>query len=214
MSRVEWFARAASLPGYGRLEHFVQSRRYDEWLRKGRPMPPPSRVKQQQLRQLADENGLSILVETGTLLGSMLYSLRCDFRTIYSIELSESLYRHATRRFRQFPHIHLIHGDSGERLKALLPQLDAPTLFWLDGHYSGPGTAHGHEATPLMKELNALLDCPQPCVVAIDDARFLGNDPAYPTKEYIMTWLQAHRPEANLHEAFDTLILTGLKPAT
>jgi len=208
MNRVEWVARAASLPGYGWLQRFVQTIRYRRWLRNGQPLPPPSRVKQEQLRSFAREAGLTTLVETGTFFGDMLYALRADFRTLYSIELSPSLHRHAQRRFRRHHHIHLVQGDSGEQLRAVLTKLNTPTLFWLDGHYSGAGTAHGTEATPLVRELDAILACPVPCVIAIDDARLFDADVAYPSLQMLTDWAVAHQFYTHFKQPCDMVILT------
>ena len=214
MNRLDLLARASRLPGWAALQHVVQNRRYQRWLRNGMPLPPPSRVKQQILRQLAAEHELSILVETGTFLGDMLHALRNDFSRLYSIELSPSLYVHAQRRFRRVPHIKLVLGDSGKQLGKLLPEINAPTLFWLDGHYSGTGTAHGVEATPIMLEIQALAGIRERAVVAIDDARCFGSDAAYPTRQGLCDYLQHLFPCAKIEEQYDILILTGLQPTT
>lgn len=212
MNCMDLYARAARLPGWPSLQHFVQEWRYRRWLRDGRPLPPPTRVKQQVLRELAAEHQLSILVETGTLLGDMLHALRNDFATLYSVELNASLFSHAKQRFRNDSRIKLVQGDSGEQLSTLLPEIDAPALFWLDGHYSGEGTAHGIEATPIKRELLALTGVKDRAVVAIDDARCFGSDPAYPTREQLLQFARQIFPNAEINERFDILILTGIQP--
>jgi hypothetical protein len=212
MNRVDVYAYAARLPGWGLFQHAVQEKRYRRWLRNGRPSPSPSRAKQLVLRQLALDHQLPILVETGTFTGDMLYALRNDFRRLYSIELSKSLHAHAECRFRRQKHIKLIYGDSRDQLRLLLPDLTEPTLFWLDGHYSGKGTAHGVEATPIMTELQALTGIGQRAVVAIDDARCFGNDPAYPKQSDLCDFLHSRFPGLQVEERHDILILTGFNP--
>lgn len=56
----------------------------------------------------------------------------------------------------------------------IVAELGHPALFWLDGHYSGGGTAKGKQETPISLELRAVLDAPASVrVFLIDDVRFL-----------------------------------------
>ncbi|MBI2810892.1 MAG: hypothetical protein HYX67_08705, partial [Candidatus Melainabacteria bacterium] len=53
--------------------------------------------------------------------------------------------------------------------------IDAPATFWLDGHYSGPGTAMGNSNTPLLEELKHIAQHPiKTHTLLIDDIRLLG----------------------------------------
>ena len=55
-------------------------------------------------------------------------------------------------------------------------------MYWLDGHYSAGITGTGESHCPLLKELESIFTLTtSPFVIAIDDARCFGNDPAYPT---------------------------------
>ena len=83
------------------------------------------------------------MVETGTYYGDMIYAQLDNFSRIYSIELSERLYRKAKRRFKKNESVTLLHGDSSEVLHEIVPKFKEPVLFWLDGHYSGGITAQG-----------------------------------------------------------------------
>ncbi|NEQ11698.1 MAG: hypothetical protein F6K37_39250, partial [Moorea sp. SIO4E2] len=56
-------------------------------------------------------------------------------------------------------------------------QLNSPAFFWLDGHYSGPGTGGESNECPLLLELKPALAI-SGSVIMIDDARcFLGPPP-------------------------------------
>jgi hypothetical protein len=152
------------------------------WLAAGRPAPAPSVVKHDIVRHHADRYGLATLVETGTYMGGTIEALEDRFARIYSIELDDALYERARARFAHLPHVTILHGDSAQMLPELLAQLREPALFWLDGHYSGPGTAKGRRETPIVEEILAVLAHPVAGhVILVDDARVFGTWPDYPT---------------------------------
>jgi hypothetical protein len=152
------------------------------WLAAGRPAPAPSVVKHDIVRQYADRYGLATLVETGTYMGGTIEALRDRFARIYSIELDDDLYQRARARFAHLPHVTILHGDSAQMLPELLAELREPALFWLDGHYSGPGTAKGRRETPIVEEIRAVLaHLVAGHVILVDDARAFGTWPDYPT---------------------------------
>jgi hypothetical protein len=152
------------------------------WLTAGRPLPVPSSIKHEILGDHADRYGLHTLVETGTFRGGTIEALRDRFARIYSIELDDTLYERARRRFADVPHVTILHGDSALMLPTVLAMLGEPALFWLDGHYSGPGTAKGRRETPIEEEIRAVLAHPVAGhVILVDDARVFGSWPDYPT---------------------------------
>ena len=96
-------------------------------------------------------------------------------------------------------------GDSAEVLPRIVAAIREPILFWLDGHYSGEGTAHGAAETPLPEELRAIARRGHPGdVVLVDDARLLGTG-AYPDAESIRSLLAAAHPNHVLSLADDML---------
>src|SRR6185369_246720 len=106
------------------------------WIDGGYSLPLPAELKQEAVLYHAMDRQLDILVETGTFLGEMIAAQAPYFRKVYSIELSEELFDRAKKKFATSNNIHLIHGDSGVRLREVIAMLDSPALFWLDGHYS------------------------------------------------------------------------------
>ena len=76
------------------------------------------------------------------------------------IELDDLLYADAQRRFAGQAHVELLHGDSGTLLPRILGELDRPALFWLDGHYTGIGSARTEVDSPIVAEIEALLEPP------------------------------------------------------
>jgi predicted O-methyltransferase YrrM len=169
------------------------------WERRGRPCPPPHIVKQRVLREYAREYGLRIFVETGTYLGDMVEAMRHSFDKLYSIELSEELFLMAKKRFAPARHVAIIHGDSGIELGRIVPTLQQPTLFWLDGHYSAGVTARGGKDSPIFEELNHILSTPDlGHVIIIDDARCFGAEPGYPTLDELRTCTLSRRSNLDM----------------
>jgi hypothetical protein len=176
------------------------------WVAAGRPAPAPSAVKRAILREYADRFGLRTLVETGTYRGGTIEALKDRFARIYSVELDDALYARARARFAGMAHVTLLHGDSADVLPALLPRLTGPALFWLDGHYSGPGTAKGRKETPIVEEIRAVLTHPIPGhVILIDDARVFGAWPDYPTLDEFRTLITTDRPGLTFHVEDDII---------
>ncbi len=185
------------------------AREIAEWERNGKPVPTPHIVKQRTLRTHAAKYGLRILVETGTCYGDMVEAMKDVFSRIYSIELSRELYEKAKARFRRARHIELIHGDSGSEMKNIMGKIDGPTLFWLDGHYSGGPTAKGEKDTPIFEELKCILGAPdRGHVIIIDDARCFGSDSAYPTMAALVSFITTRRPNVRVVVEDDSIRVT------
>jgi hypothetical protein len=186
-----------------------QKKELFEWERTGKPAPSPHIIKQQTLLTYARSFGLKNLVETGTLYGDMVEAMKNDFDRIYSIELSTELYEEAKERFQKEENIELIHGDSGIELKNVIKKINQPTLFWLDGHYSGGVTAKGNNDTPIYEELNHILNAEdRDHVIIIDDARLFGSDPAYPSIEELNEFIESKRSDVKIIVQEDSIRIT------
>ena len=124
-----------------------------------------------------------ICVETGTNLGYSTSIIADIFPRVYTIEIKEDLHERAAQ---SFPDVECILGDTSVELPRLIPQLDKPTVFFLDAHWSGDSTtdwANSHFSgygvdtgmgasgqVPLIDEVTAIVDLfPHRCVVYIDD---------------------------------------------
>lgn len=185
-------------PYYGAYQTKVEKRRQQEELQgwtSGKFTVPPHLIKQEAIAHYADKHGLKILVETGTYLGEMIEAMRHRFDKVYSIELSEMLWKRAKRRFKGVANVELINGDSGKELGKLMERIDQPTLYWLDGHYSAGETAQGEKDTPIFEELGHIFNAPRlGHVIIVDDARLFGTDPAYPTIGELEAFVEKHQP--------------------
>jgi hypothetical protein len=186
-----------------------QSRALVKWQKEGQPNPPPHRIKQQVLLEHSRRFGLEILVETGTYRGDMVQFMKDSFAKVYSIELSDQLFEAARRRFHGQANVEIIHGDSGEELAKLIPRLDRPTLFWLDGHYSAGRTARGAKVCPVLEELNHIFNSSlKTYAIVIDDARFFGTDPGYPSLGEVQSCVYAQLPDAEIQIDTDSIRIT------
>jgi hypothetical protein len=169
-------------------------RTLSDWYRKGWELPLPNLLKHPILIRYARAHDLSALVETGTYMGDTPWALRNILGEIHTIELSPTLCEIAKERFKSWPNIRVHEGDSTQVLPQLLEKLNQPTLFWLDGHYSGGFTAHGDVSTPICDELRIIAgQCPVRFVILVDDARLFGSEHGYPSldqfRERISAWL-------------------------
>ena len=181
---------------YSFWREYREIRDYWRWLKNGMPVPPPHGIKQGVVKKYARTYNCRLFFETGTYLGDMIQVVKDDFKHIYSVELSEQLYRQAQLRFKKDHHITLLQGDSGKVIQESLKQIQEPCLFWLDAHYSGGITAEGDKLSPVMEEVIIILThSVKKHVILIDDAReFTGRD-GYPELSELKEKVAMLRPE-------------------
>src|SRR5919197_6696258 len=101
---------------------------------------------------LRDRLGLRRGVETGTYEGRSARVLGQTFVEVITIELSQDLAERARETLADAPHVHILQGDSRERLRELVDP-DVPTLWYLDGHWSGGFTAGDSAECPVLEEI-------------------------------------------------------------
>lgn len=166
-----------------------------QWEENGRPVPPPHVVKQLVIKEFQEKTQYNVLVETGTYRGDMVHAQRNNFRHIYSVELSFELWTNAYRRFRKYPYIEILHGDSGKVLDKITTRLCEPAIFWLDGHYSGGVTAIGDKQCPIYGEIDAIFKGKRfKHVILVDDARCFTGDCDYPSVEELTKYVESKDP--------------------
>jgi len=184
----------------------LQERKLARWVRAGRPHPPPNALKQSTVRSYANRFRCQVLVETGTYYGAMVLAMCHRFRRIYSIELDDFLYARASRMFSHAPHVRMLHGDSAEKLEIALSEITESALFWLDAHYSGPGTARASRDTPIARELDLIFKHGVDThVILIDDAHDFGRLPHYPTVAQVKSLVAKAKPDWQCEVADDII---------
>jgi hypothetical protein len=165
--------------------------------------PPPTLFKQRVIRGYGYHFDLGTLVETGTFLGEKVEGALNAFRAVYGV-----LAARVAQRFRPYRHVTILTGDSGELLRGLIRELTGPALFWLDAHYSGPGTAKASKASTLLRELEHIFGAAHPArVVLIDDARCLGQG-GWPTIDEVKSYVFGRRPESSFALTEDIIRIT------
>ncbi len=181
----------------------------EHWLKDRNYVPPPHIAKQEMILKYASRFNARIFVETGTYMGYMIDAMKDKFSELYSIELSKYLFDRAVNKFREFPHIHFINGNSGIEIPGLLAKLNQPTLFWLDGHYSGGVTAKADLETPILKELSTILNHPiKENVILIDDARLFNGTNDYPTIDQLQGFLKNYSTDLEMEIEQDIIVIT------
>jgi hypothetical protein len=129
---------------------------------------------------LAKNIGAEVFVETGTLGGETAAWAAEHFSRVISIEIDKSLYARACASLADKPNIELLLGPSEWLLPQITRSLSGPAVFWLDAHYSGPGTGGADKECPLLEELAAINGANH--LVMVDDSRLFINGPGMPCK--------------------------------
>lgn len=162
-----------------------------EWKVSNCPIPPPHFVKQMIINEYREKYNYNILVETGTYLGDMVEAQKKHFKKIYSIELGSDLFEKAKNRFKNDKNVTIIQGDSGKVLPHILSNIDEPSIFWLDGHYSAGMTAKGDKECPIFEELDSIFKSKNmEHVFLIDDARCFTGEGDYPSIEALTEYIK------------------------
>jgi hypothetical protein len=180
------------------IDNFRRLPQIGNWLVSGCRGIAPAPVKRMVIKSYLRTYDLNWFIETGTHLGDTLADVAFDksLQTV-SIELADSYYHTAQKRFANYTNVELLHGDSGTLMPQVVARLQEPALFWLDGHYSGGITARGDLETPVSHELQAILASPvRGHVILIDDIRCFDGTHDYP---YLDDFLAAIRTDGRYH---------------
>jgi hypothetical protein len=176
------------------------------WLKAGKPVPPPYAIKRKTISHFGTIYKIQCFVETGTLFGDTPKALKNHFAELFSIELSRELAERATHRFRKYPHIHIVQGDSGERLADVLSGISERCVFWLDGHYSAGITARADLDCPIIQELTTIFNHKiGDHVILIDDARHFDGTNDYPTIEQLRVFFAREKPTYHFSVSYDII---------
>jgi hypothetical protein len=198
------------LPRARHYKHTVAQ--FLEWARRSYEAPSPDYVKHALLARHGTPD--CVWIETGTYLGDTTEFLRKRSKFVFSIEVDQALAERATSRFARTRNVQILHGDSARRLEEVLPKIQDPARFWLDGHYSGGITGKGGTDTPIVAELDAIAVAVKKgllargFVVLVDDVRcFDPGNPLYadyPRVDFLVEW--AHRLGAKWHIEHDVFV--------
>jgi hypothetical protein len=176
------------------------------WQIGGRRGPAPRWIKNDVLRRNGFPDGT--WVETGTYLGQTSQFLSSFSSRVYTIEPAKALYERAKTRFARRKDVTVLHGTSEDVLPGLVPALQGPVNFWLDGHYSAGITFMGDVVSPIAAELATIekdLARLGKVAVLVDDIRLFGTDPGYPALEVVIDW--CNHVDLEWHIEHDILVM-------
>lgn len=130
------------------------------------------------MEKLVSLFGIETLVETGTFEGKTAALASRYFKEVHTIELSHQLFKKASKRLKKLSNVHQYEGHSGDLIKTIGPKLKGKTLFWLDAHYSGGGTAKGTTNSAIRDEIAAIKESGlKNSIILIDDIREFQGKP-------------------------------------
>ncbi len=120
-------------------------------------------------RYLKRQYQIDTVVETGTFRGATTTLFSQIFKRVYTIEVSESLFRGATYMFSGSQNVRCHLGNSEEVLNRILPTLaDRAIIFYLDAHWE--------DYWPLLGELEEIAKTHRDnCIIVIDDIQVPGR---------------------------------------
>jgi hypothetical protein len=161
---------------------------------------------------LRDRLNLKRAIETGTYRGGSTRILSGLFPSVITIEVVPALARAAETSLAGIAGIDVRQGDSSDVLPRVVDAA-TPTLYWLDGHWSGGVTGGAEAECPVLAEISAIAGGhPDDCIL-IDDARlFLAPPPPphraerWPTYHEIEDAITASRPGHLVIEAHDVIV--------
>jgi hypothetical protein len=125
-------------------------------------------------------SGARTFVETGTYLGDTTEWASQHFASVHSVELSQTLHAGAVERFAGKSSVTLHHGRSENLLGKLTPASGQTAIFWLDAHWSGPGTDGEDAECPILAEIEAINRVSTHHIILIDDADYFFRPPPPP----------------------------------
>jgi hypothetical protein len=123
---------------------------------------------------------IDTLIETGTFKGETAAWAAEHFGRVVTIEAHEPLFSAARTRLQPLRNVEVVPGHSASVLMTLVPRLPSRSMFWLDAHWSGAGTAGEDEECPLLEEITMIDSSRYQHVIIVDDARMFINPPPPP----------------------------------
>lgn len=142
-------------------------------------------------------------VETGTYMGGTAKWASAHFQHVRTVEASKYYYDCLMLEHLAYQNVDFVFGDSRLELQKIVPALQGPAIFWLDGHWSGENTYGSDDECPLLEEIQVIAGSPHEHFIFIDDARLFMSPPPRP---------HARTEWPVLAQVFDALRAEGRNP--
>ena len=99
---------------------------------------------------------IKYFIETGTYLGDTSLALANKFEKIFTVELNKKLFISSSQRLKKFKNVNCFNSSSELFLKKIISKIIKQSIFFLDAHYSGPGTSKSKNNFSCLKELEII----------------------------------------------------------
>lgn len=158
-----------------------------EWYEQSKlngPTGVDHKLKKDLVVDLGEMYYINTFVETGTAHGDLTaHAASNHYDLVHTIEMQQEYYDFAKAKLSRFPYVFCHFGNSSDVLPKIVAELrGASAVYFLDAHYSGPGTARADVDTPIVEELNTIGKGKN--VIVIDDARLFG-EMAFHTVDFV-----------------------------
>ena len=162
--------------------------------------------KRARIRGIQKKYNFSSFIETGTFFGQMSVFAAKHFEIVHTIESYLPIYSYNHKRI-QIKNIKKYYGKSVDHLESILEEEEDNCLFWLDGHWSGPGTGGKNEPCPVLEEINIIQKkkLSRFCIL-IDDARCFNGESNYPKLELVIKTLNQIGKISSIEKDSDCVI--------
>ncbi|ASQ87046.1 hypothetical protein [Mycobacterium intracellulare] len=179
------------------------------WFHGDHLVSPPAVAKQRHLLNVFKSRNHRIFVEAGTYKGQTTAFFIPHADEVISVELHDGLFAAAEKRFAQQPNVTIVHGDSLIEIPRIVADCSSAPFVFLDGHFSGAGTAKGEEMEPADSTLGRLATVvPSGTTVVIDDLRLFGSGLAgFPQLDTITATARAAFPAAVIRAGLDSIVV-------
>lgn len=141
------------------------------------------------IKKIRDLTSASYFIETGTFRGRIADVASRYFEHVYTIELSDELFRYARDRFSTVRSVVCFHGDSKDMLGSLIKTIHPreSIVYYLDAHYfkrsltrdeRRRGVVPDTSPFPLMEELSVIAarETTTIDVLVVDDMHMWGRE--------------------------------------
>jgi hypothetical protein len=193
----------------GQLPSLLAGYVHDIWqLATCRFRNPHSYLKYLMIRRVGEATRSRTFVESGTFLGGTASRCAGIFDRVYTVELDPGLADRARQNLASHRNVTVIQGDGLAEIDRLFSSgAVAEILVFLDGHYSGVGTAKGVLVEPAVKEIEMLTRYRHLVnAVVIDDFRAFGVEFEEPSKASLLRAIETGFP----HPEFDLQVQNDL----
>lgn len=123
---------------------------------------------------------LDDFIETGTFEGKTTIWAAEHFERVATVENARTIYERTSARLAHLSNVRFLFGHSKDVLGDVVSSLQGPSLFWLDGHWSGGDTYGEGDECPVLDEIRLADQSPHEHFLLIDDARLFVAPPPHP----------------------------------